>query len=231
MAYPEPLEIPIDDERRVSGLGYDADGNRLGATLVLAHGAGAPQTSPFMVAFATGLARRGLDVGTFNFHYTETRRRVPDTGPELERCYVAAIRTFRTRLVNQPLFIGGKSMGGRIATQVVAADAAVRAVVAGIVLLGYPLHPPGRPRQLRASHLSGVSRPMLFVQGRRDVFGTPGELTPLLESLDPVPAVSIIEEGDHSFKVRAATKVPQEEVYRRIQDTIAAWIEGAVRAS
>jgi predicted alpha/beta-hydrolase family hydrolase len=231
MAYPETIEVPLDDDRRVSGLGYDADANRIGATLVLAHGAGAPQTSPFMVAFATALARRGLDVGTFNFHYSDIRRRVPDSGPELERCYLAAIRVFRTRSPRQPLFIGGKSMGGRIATQVVAAESGARSAVAGLVLLGYPLHPPGRPTELRSSHLSRVSKPMLFIQGSRDAFGTPEELSAILSTVDPKPALQIVDGGDHSFKVRAGSKIAQEDVYHLIEDGIVDWIRETARLS
>jgi predicted alpha/beta-hydrolase family hydrolase len=231
MASPETIAIPLDDEGRVTGLGYHAKGRPIGATLVLAHGAGAPQTSPFMVAFASALASRGLDVATFNFHYTETGRRVPDPGRELERCYLAAIRVFEARAADKLLFIGGKSMGGRIATQVVAHEAAAQGAVAGLVLLGYPLHPPGRPGQLRAAHLSSVSRPMLFVQGTRDAFGTPVELAPILAGVDPRPMVHAVEGGDHSFKVRAGSAVPQDHVYRDIQDAIVSWVEAVARAS
>jgi predicted alpha/beta-hydrolase family hydrolase len=231
MASPVRLAIPLDDERRVSGLGYEAKGPRVGATLVLAHGAGAPQTSPFMVAFASALADRGLDVGTFNFHYLESRRRLPDPGPQLERCYLAAIRAFGARARDEPLFIGGKSMGGRIASQLVAREAAARDAVAGLVLLGYPLHPPGRPNQPRAAHLASVARPMLFVQGARDAFGTPAELAPVLADLDPSPMLHVVEGGDHSFKVRAGAAASQEEVYRRIQDVIASWVGTIARGS
>jgi predicted alpha/beta-hydrolase family hydrolase len=181
-----------------------------------------------MVAFATALARRGLDVGTFNFHYTEIRRRVPDPGPELERCYLAVVDFFRARSGSRPLFIGGKSMGGRIATQVVASESRARAAVAGLVLLGYPLHPPGRPGQLRASHLPRVTRPMLFVQGARDAFGTSGELSAILSSLDPPPTLHAVEGGDHSFKVPVRAGLPQEDVYRQIQDAIVGWVAAIV---
>ena len=147
-------------------------------TLILAHGAGAPQRHPFMVAFAHGLSERGLDVLTFNFLYTEQRRKVPDRMPQLAACYRAAIDVARAEIASarERLFIGGKSMGGRAATHVAAEDAAL--TLAGIVLLGYPLHPPGRPDQLRDAHLPNVGRPMLFVQGTRDTFGTPAELKP-----------------------------------------------------
>ena len=113
------------------------------ATLVLAHGAGAGRRHPFMVGFARALSDRGLDVLTFNFLYMEQRRRVPDRMPQLLECYAAAIAAAREHLssARERLFIGGKSMGGRAATHVAAQSAGLH----GIVLLGYPLHPPGRP--------------------------------------------------------------------------------------
>ncbi len=225
MSYPETFTIALDGGQQVTGLEYLAEGNRLGARLILAHGAGAPQTSAFMVAFATGLARRGVDVGTFNFQYTEKRRRVPDSSSELERCYIAAIEAFTRRTPDRLLFIGGKSMGGRIATQVAASDAAIRRVVDGLVLLGYPLHPPGRPGQLRAAHLSKVGRPMLFVQGSRDSLGTPDQLARALDAIEPRATIHVVDGGDHSFKVRASSPVPQEDVYREIEERIVAWVK------
>jgi predicted alpha/beta-hydrolase family hydrolase len=149
-----------------------ATGNRAGVTLILGHGAGAGQTSGFMVAFATALAERGIDIVTFNFLYSELRRRIPDPNARLESCWRAVIETVRSRITSNAdrLAIGGKSMGGRIASQVAAGEARG---LAGLVFLGYPLHPPGRPDRLRAAHLGDVKAPMLFVQGTRDPFGTP----------------------------------------------------------
>jgi uncharacterized protein len=194
------------------------------ATLILAHGAGAGQRHPFMVGFARGLSERGLDVLTFNFLYTQQGRRVPDRMPQLVACYQAVITSAREHLVSaqERLFIGGKSMGGRAATHV-AADTP-SAPLTGIVLLGYPLHPPGRPDQRRDAHLADVKRPMLFVQGTRDAFGTPAELAPILDRLSPLPTMHSVEGGDHSFKLagrQAAQK--QAGVYTEIQNVIAAW--------
>ena len=128
----------------------------------------------------------------------------------------------RLASARRALFIGGKSMGGRIATQVAAADSALP--VAGLVLLGYPLHPPGQPEKLRDAHLPSVRRPMLFVQGSRDTFGTPDELAPILVRLSPVPTVHTIPGGDHSFKLSKKDPARQAEIYADIQRTIAAWI-------
>src|SRR5947207_8086351 len=118
-----------------------------------------------MVDTAHALSALGLDVVTFNFPYIEQHRRIPDRGPVLEACYRAVIERVRAeiRCAARFLFIGGKSMGGRIATQVAAADPALP--VAGLVLLGYPLHPPGKPAERRDRHLPSIQRPILFVQG------------------------------------------------------------------
>src|SRR6202163_739379 len=150
-----------------------------GVTLILGHGAGAGQSSGFMVSFATALAARGIETVTFNFPYMEQGRRLPDPKDKLEACYRAVIETVARRKRGR-LAIGGKSMGGRIASQVAAGGAPD---VAGLVLLGYPLHPPGKKDQLRAKHLADIKAPMLFVQGSRDTFGTPEELRPILETL------------------------------------------------
>ncbi len=166
-------------------------------TLVLAHGAGAPQTHPWMVAMARALAAGGLEVVTFNFLYTEARRRAPDRNEVLEATWRAALAEVRARGAARP-FIGGKSMGGRIATQI-AAHPDVE--VAGLVLLGYPLHPPGQPQKLRTGHLPQVRAPMLFVQGSRDAFGTPEELEPWLKGRARGTRLFVVEGGDHSFAV------------------------------
>ena len=140
----QPFRIDIAPGERVSALLYPAAARSgAGVTLILAHGAGAGQTSPFLVRFATGLAARGIDAVTFNFSYTEHGRRVPDANRKLEACYRAAIETVRNhaKLGRNKLAIGGKSMGGRIASQVAAAGAEG---VAALVFLGYPIRPASR---------------------------------------------------------------------------------------
>ena len=223
--------VALDAGGAVSALAYPARADAApGPTLVLAHGAGAPQTHPFMTAFARGLAGRGIDVVTFNFPYMERKRRIPDPPRRLEAAYCAVLRATRERLARRgqpcpPLVIGGKSMGGRIASQVVAED--VRAGrdpgVAGLVFLGYPLHPPGRPDRLRAAHLPAITAPMLFVQGSRDAFGRPDELRPVLAACADADLV-VVEGGDHSFRVRGREAPPIEDVHATVQDAIARWI-------
>jgi predicted alpha/beta-hydrolase family hydrolase len=220
---PNRLTVPLE-AGATTALVYPAQGQAIDRTLILAHGAGAGQQSGFMVSFANALAALGANVVTFNFLYTEQRRRIPDRAPALEACYAAVIAVVRDRVAGASgsLFIGGKSMGGRIATQVVAADESL--AVEGLVLLGYPLHPPGKPEQLRDKHLPFVRRPMLFVQGSRDAFGTPVELEPILCTLTPRPLLHVIAGGDHSFKVPGRNADTQNEVYAGIQRQIVAWM-------
>jgi predicted alpha/beta-hydrolase family hydrolase len=197
------------------------------AALILAHGAGAGQRSAFMVDLATALSSMGVDVVTFNFLYTEQGRKIPDRAPALEACYRSVIDVVRAGVdtAKDALFIGGKSMGGRIATQVAAADPQLP--IAGLVLLGYPLHPPGRPTERRDKHLPAIARPMLFVQGTRDGFGTPDELGPVLATLQPAPLLYVVERGDHSFKLSRKDPATQAAVYAGVQRAIVTFVSSA----
>jgi len=185
------------------------------AALVLAHGAGAGQKSPFMVRVASGLASRGISTATFDFPYMTAGRRMPDKPPVLESSWRDAIADAEQTFGTLPLFIGGKSMGGRIATHVAAQDAGH---LRGVVLLGYPLHPPGKPQQRRDAHLPSVSTPMLFVQGTRDAFGTTAEIAALLPSLRQA-TLHEVAGGDHSFKTSG-----KKDTLEPIMDTVAEWI-------
>ena len=231
MKSPDELKIPLGTGAGVTALVYPSEKPDALATLILAHGAGAGQRSPFLVTFAHALASRGLDTVTFNFPYTEQHRRVPDRRPTLDACYVAVVGYISQHLGSAPtaLLIGGKSMGGRIATHIAAADPNLP--VAGLVLLGYPLHPPGKPTERRDAHLGDVGRPMLIVQGSRDTFGTPLEFESLLGTLSPKPTMHVVEGGDHSFKVGRGGKAAQEGVHEDTQRTIVGWIETVIRAA
>ena len=227
MKKPNELTVPLQASAATTALVYPAADDAPTtprAALVLGHGAGAGQRSTFMVDFARGLSALGIDVITFNFLYTEQGRRIPDRAPALESCYRAVFDRVRAEVesAQQSLFIGGKSMGGRIASQVAAADAALP--IAGLVLLGYPLHPPGKPDERRDKHLPGIARPMLFVQGTRDAFGTPAELAPLVYALQPPPALHVVAQGDHSFKLARKDPAAQAALYAELQRVIAAWI-------
>jgi uncharacterized protein len=219
---PEHIRVAVPPSDQVTALAYRASpGRRIGATLILAHGAGADQSSGFMVHVATSLAARGVDTVTFNFLYTEQGRRVPDKNERLESCWRAVIAAVRGEpLRDGKLVIGGKSMGGRIASQIAVAGEDV----AGLVFLGYPLHPPGRPDKLRSEHLGRIHAPMLFVQGSRDAFGTPEELRDALSDAKAAGDLFVVEGGDHSFKVPKRGAVPQDQVYDAVLDEIVRWL-------
>ena len=181
--------------------------------VILAHGAGSDMTSPFMSTIHSGLAREGYIAVKFNFPYTEARRRAPDPRPVLERCYRAVVDAIAAdRALTPPwIAIGGKSLGGRIASYVAAGGAAVR----GLVFLGYPLHPAGRPDALRADHLPAVPVPMLFVQGTRDTLCDLDRLRPVLARL-PRATLHTIEGADHSFRVPRRIGRTDEDVWAEI---------------
>lgn len=171
-------------------------------TLVLAHGAGAPMDSPFMGTVAAGVARGGFRVLRFEFPYMRARRggkrRPPDRGPILEAAWRDAIREAAARGSPSSVAIGGKSMGGRIASMV-----ADEAGVAGLVCLGYPFHPPGQPDKLRVAHLERLNTPSLVIQGERDAFGTRDDVARY--HLSKKIRILFLPDGDHSFKPRASS--------------------------
>lgn len=195
------------------------------AAVVLAHGAGAGQASPFMVTTARGFAARGISAATFDFPYIAARRRVPDPAAVLEQHWREMIDAARDVFGELALFIGGKSMGGRIASQVAARGDC--GPLAGLVFLGYPLHPPGKPQQRRDAHLPSIAEPMLFVQGTRDTFGTAAEIQELLPRLRSATLHEVID-GDHSLKVRKATTAGA--VLDQVLDVAAGWMLKLVAA-
>ena len=228
---PEKLTVKVNPVDSVTALLYPpSKRNRAGVTLVLGHGAGADQLSSFMVLFANGLAARGIDVLTFNFVYKEQGRGVPDQKAKLESCYRAVIEAAlkQRKLKNNRLVVGGKSMGGRIASQVAAAAAEEKGKLAdsisGLVFLGYPLHPPGNPAKLRVEHLQSIRMPMLFVQGTRDSLGTPDEIRPFIKKLSLPAQLYSIEGGDHSFKAPKKFGLTQDQIYEAAMDEIGRWV-------
>jgi len=182
------------DGGEVSGAWNRPDGDARSA-LILAHGAGHGMDTRLLVDIAEALAARGVAVLRFNFPYMEARRRGPDPQPRLEACYRAVADTVAEEF-ERP-YLGGKSMGGRIASHVVADGFPG----AGLVFLGYPLHPPGQPERIRDAHLRQTEVPMLFLQGARDPFATPDLLHATVDGLPSARLVKI-DGGDHSFKVR-----------------------------
>ena len=198
--------------------------------LVLAHGAGAGQSHPFMVRYARGLAARGLDVVTFNFPYITAKRKAPDKAPVLEEAFRAAIREAVTNPAAvrvSRVVIGGKSMGGRIATHLAAAPDSWPADVpalAGVVALGYPLTPPGGAKSNRVAHLFQLTVPALIVQGTRDSFGGPDAVRAALEGRQPLITIHPVAGGDHSFAVPKSSGRTQDQVDREIFDAVDHWV-------
>lgn len=177
------------------------------ALLLLAHGAGAPMDTPFMQHIAEGLAVHGIAVMRFEFPYMAERRisgrkRPPDRMPVLEESFMAAIQQATPQLAEWrcPLWLGGKSMGGRVATHIARSSAA-----AGVICLGYPFHPPGKPERLRIDHLNDFPLPLLIVQGDRDTLGSLPEVTGY--PLSAGTSVKWLTDGDHSFKPRKKSGV------------------------
>ena len=225
----ENVTVQVNDKEAVSALVYAADKkNRAGITVILGHGAGANQSSGFMRTFAKGLAARGLDVMTFNFIYMEQGRSVPDQKPKLEACFRAVINAAlkQKKLKQNRLVIGGKSMGGRIGSQVMAEEGkeAFADEVAGLVFLGYPLHPPGQSTKLRVEHLEHIHKPMLFVQGTRDALGTPEEIQPYIKNLRPAAKIYSIEGGDHSFKSPKKFGASSDQIFEAAMNEIDRWV-------
>ena len=226
---PESLTVQATDKESVTALLYlAAKKSRAGVTVVLGHGAGASQASGFMRMYAKGLAQRGLDVMTFNFVYMEQGRSVPDQKHKLEGCFRAVIEAAlkHKKLKSNSVVIGGKSMGGRIASQVMAGEARETLAddVVGLVFLGYPLHPPGQSAKLRVEHLEHIKKPMLFVQGTRDALGAPEEIKPFVKNLRPAAKIHEIEGGDHSFKAPKKFGLSQDQIFETSMDEIDRWI-------
>jgi predicted alpha/beta-hydrolase family hydrolase len=204
VATPEE-RLTIEDGRvRVSGA-Y-ARPSDPAATLVLAHGAGAGMDHPFMVGFSRAMNDEGFATLRFNFPYIENGRRSPDPAPFLQEAWGAAFTAASARTKGEPVWAGGKSLGGRIASMATADGMPA----AGLVFLGYPLHPPGKPERIRDEHLYRIDVPMIFVEGTRDPFATPELLNKVIAKLGIRATMLSIEGGDHSFNVRGAKRDARE---------------------
>lgn len=200
-----------------------------GRLFILAHGAGAGQQHPFITRLASSLADKGVAVLTFNFLYMEARRRTPDRAPTLEATW-RGVMDFSVRsgwADEHHLIIGGKSMGGRIASMVAADPSSAdkgRPRPAGLVLLGYPLHPPGQPDRPRIEHLPHLRTPTLVVQGTRDAFGTVDEAKAAFRTVPARVDWLEIDGGDHSFAVPKSAGRSASDVQETIATRVAEWI-------
>ncbi len=219
-ANPKPVTIAVDDAQNVSGLLQTPASAR--ACYVVAHGAGAGMTHPFMASVASDLAQRGIATLRYQFPYMERGSRRPDT-PKLAQATVRAAVTEAARLVPKlPLFAGGKSFGGRMTSQAQATSPLPG--VRGLVFLGFPLHAPGQPSDERAAHLFDVKIPMLFLQGTRDEFAELSLLQHLVGRLGARATLKEFDDADHSFHVPARTGRKDSEVRVEMTDALAEWV-------
>jgi predicted alpha/beta-hydrolase family hydrolase len=192
------------------------DGWSRGTAVILGHGAGQGMNSPFMLYFQNELALRGFLTVTFNFDYMEAGRKIPDPLPKLQACFRQVIAEVSGAHNPGAIVIGGKSMGGRVASTIARDEKDVRA----LVFLGYPLHPPGKLQQLRDAHLYEIPQPMLFLSGRRDPFAEPELLEKVIARLGDRATLVWTEKGDHSLRVGKSGG----DSLKIAVDTMEAWI-------
>jgi hypothetical protein len=218
-------KIVVDEYTTVSSVWAVPEDFRAGQAdaLILAHGAGNDMNHPFLSFVHESLAAEGWLTIRFNFPYKEQGKKAPDVAAKLERTFRAVLLQARNDEALKPrrLFIGGKSLGGRIASQL----AAQGEDVAGLVFLGYPLHPPAQPAKLRVAQLKDISCPMLFISGSKDPFCQLNHLKQTLKSLKRRTNLYIIEEGDHSFQVPQHTGRTEKDVWREIVSVISRWLK------
>lgn len=219
MAKLDELRFRVEGGAEVSALLNRPPGAR--RILVLAHGAGAGMSHPFMEHLSSRLANVGIATLRYQFPYMEARRRVPDPPPVLTATVAAAVRTASEAATGLPLLAGGKSMGGRMTSQ--AAAEGLLEGVTGLVFFGFPLHPPNRPGTKRADHLAKVTLPMLFLQGTRDAFAGLELLRPILAKLGPRATLHMIDGADHSFHVPKKTGKTDADILTELADTASSW--------
>jgi uncharacterized protein len=215
-----PVDIPLDDGERVSGLVVAPPSPR--AAYVLAHGAGAGMTHPFMAAAARGLGDRGIATLRFQFPAMQRGSKRVDPPKVAQATVRGAVAEAARQLPGVALFAGGKSFGGRMTSQ--AQAEAPLPGVRGLAFLGFPLHPAGRPAAERAAHLASVDVPMLFLQGSRDDLASLALLEPAVKALGPRATLALFADADHSFHVPARSGKSDAEVLDAVLDTLAAWM-------
>lgn len=218
---PTPLAIPLDAVGTVSGL-LDAPADAL-ACYVFAHGAGAGMHHSFMAGMAGGLAERRVATLRFQFPYMEQRTKRPDSPAVAQAAVRAAVQEAQRQLPGVPLFAGGKSYGGRMTSQAQAAQPLAN--VRGIIFVGFPLHPAGKPSTQRGDHLAGIQVPMLFLQGTRDALADLGLIREATSKLGGRATLHVVEGADHSFHVLVRSGRTDEQVRQELLDTMAGWMK------
>ena len=191
------------------------------ASMVVAHGAGSGMEHPFLTGFTDAMNDAGVATWRFNFPYREAGKKFPDRAPAAIAAWRAVMFAAEDNADGVPVWACGKSFGGRMASMAVAEGMQA----AGLVFLGYPLHPPGTPEKLRDEHLYGLTLPMLFLQGTRDPFALPGELEPVAEKIGANAVVERIEGGNHMFEV-AGNKRPQDVIGASLAAPVVAFMRG-----
>jgi uncharacterized protein len=219
----EAVSIAVDEKRRVSGLPQVPSAANV--CYVLAHGAGAGMSHPFMAAVADGLAERDIATLRYQFPYMEEGSKRPDVPKVAQATVRAAVREALGLLPGLAVVAGGKSFGGRMTSQAQAASPLPG--VQGLVLLGFPLHPPGRPSDERGAHLFDIKVPMLFLQGTRDALAATELMETLVERLGERATLKLFQDADHSFHVPARTGRKDPDVRAAMLDELAAWLDAA----
>jgi predicted alpha/beta-hydrolase family hydrolase len=216
----DELTVAIDELHRISGLLSLPTGSR--ACFVLAHGAGAGMKHPFLAGLSAALAGRGIATLRYQFPYMEQGRRRPDAPPLAHATVRALVAEAKRLCPGLPIFAGGKSFGGRMTSQ---AEALQPLGVRGLIFLGFPLHPAGRPGDERARHLAAVTIPMLFLQGTRDQLAALDLLRPIVKRLGSRARLDIIEHADHSFHLPAGRGAEGAAMRQDLAARITAWID------
>jgi predicted alpha/beta-hydrolase family hydrolase len=220
---PQKLKLNVDGADSVSALLLRPSSAR--ACYVFAHGAGAGMTHPFMEQVATGLYERDIATLRYQFPYMEKGSKRPDAPAMAHATVRAAVEEAARCCPGLMLFAGGKSFGGRMTSQTQSSMALTG--IRGLVFLGCPLHPAGKPTDVRAKHLSDVRIPMLFVQGARDKLAEPQLLEPVVKRLGALASLHPVAEADHAFHVLARSGRNDREVMSEVLDALSTWI-GAV---
>ena len=221
----QEVSIPVGETERVSGVVSVPEGYQVGegASIILAHGAGNDMEHPLIVTLAQGMAEAGFLAMRFNFPYREQGRRAPDPQNILILTWESVYRFLKAdpRYGTSEIVAAGKSMGGRVASQMVA-DGLLPAT--RLIFLGYPLHPPGRKEKMRDAHLYRIKIPMLFFVGSRDPLCDLTQLKGVLARLQVPSDLETVEGGDHSFRLRKSADTPQQEIYNQVLRRTVDWL-------
>jgi uncharacterized protein len=221
----KPVTLEVNPSLRVSGLFLSPPNPK--ACFVVAHGAGAGMTHVLMEQLAADLAARGVATLRYQFPYMEKHSKRPDPPPLCHDTVRAAVALARAECPQVPLFAGGKSFGGRMTSQTQAIEPLPE--VLGLAFLGFPLHPPKKPSDARAAHLTKVRIPMLFLQGARDTFAEPDLLNPLITTLSDRATLVLLPDADHSFQVPKRSSHTTAQINDDMLAALTGWMGSVAR--